>query len=127
MNEHRRRHTVITNNIHRGGGRPPAWQPGVGSQTPGVVTSTTQEQAVQSVRIQIGKDDSWVRIIKAPFDDWLREQELTPALIHRELWSQLGVQELRAKLCAGTLFSTAVEPCLEFNFADPRFQNMIEI
>jgi hypothetical protein len=127
MNEHRRRHTVITNIIHRGGGRPPAWQPGVGSQTPGVVTSTTQEQAVQSVRIQIGKDDSWVRIIKAPFDDWLREQELTPALIHRELWSQLGVQELRAKLCAGTLFSTAVEPCLEFNFADPRFQNMIEI
>lgn len=127
MNEHRQNNTVVTNIIHRAPSKPPRWQPNALQQAPGCVWPLTSDAKIRSVRIQIGQDDHWIRLFKTPFEEWLIEQRVTPALIIKQLTEQFGVKEFRGKLCSGTLYATAAENCLEFNHADPVWADMIEI
>jgi hypothetical protein len=66
-------------------------------------------------------------MFRVPFEDWLREQNITPSLIIKQLVDQFGVKEIRGKLASGTMYGTAAEHCLEFNYADPVFGDMIEV
>ncbi len=126
LNEHRRDYTVVTNIVHRTKGAPPRYVPGAPQQAAGAVMILNADK-MRSVRVQIGQDDHWVRMFRVPFEEWLREQNITPTLIIRQLVEQFGVSELRGRLAAGTMYGTATEPCLEFNYADPRFGDLIEV
>ncbi len=126
LNEHRSNYTVVTNIMHRGNGRPAPPPGGVGV-APGGIVLKHDIAHVRAVRVHVGSDDHWVRIIKAPFDEWLQERGLTPPLIHKQLVGQFRVMEVRGRLAAGTMMVTAMEPCLEFNYGDPVFQGMLEL
>jgi len=126
LNEHRQGYTLVTNIMHRGAGRPVMQPAGVGALQGGIVFKGDITR-MRAVRIHVGEDDHWVRLIKAPFEEWLQERGLTPPLIFKQLAEQFRVVEVRSRLGAGTLMVTASEPCLEFNYGDPVFQGMLEL
>lgn len=117
INEHRQSHTLTTNVIWRQAGRP-----GVGQ-----LQMKGSWDKVRSVRIHIGDDDHFVRLIKTPWDDWLVEKGLTPALINKQLVEQFGVAQSRGRLGGGTMMVTASEVMFEFNSQDPKFLGMLDV
>lgn len=127
LNEHRRAHTVITNQIHRGPGRPPAWAPGAQAQGTINLSGLTNMQTIRSVMVHIGEADHWCRIGKNSFSKWLQEEGMAPSTICDQLVTKFGVRLIRARMCAGTALATAQEELLEFNYADPVFQDLIEL
>lgn len=126
LNEHKRHYSITTSSIHRGSGRPPAHVPGTPVGPQHVMLRGNSELNLRSLRIQIGEDDHWIRMAKVPFEEWLREQEVTPTTILRALEARFGVKDVRGRLCAGTHLSGVSEMMLEFNYADPAFNGMID-
>jgi hypothetical protein len=123
INEHRSAYAVVTNVVHRTNTK--AAPAAVGQ--PGSVQLKVDPTRVRAVRLHIGEDDHWVRIIKAPFDEWLAERGMTPPLIHKQLHERLGIVQVRGRLAVGTPLVTATEQCLEFNYGDPVFQGILEL
>lgn len=117
LNEHRQSHTLLTNIIWRGGA------PKLG-HAPVVRGDPTR---LRSLRIQIAQDEAIVRIIKSPWDDWLTERNLTPALINKQLLEQFKVTQIKARLGSGTVLATSTETCFEFRLDDPAFQGLVDI
>jgi hypothetical protein len=125
LNEHKQGFCLTTNYVHRTAGRPPA--PQAGSTMTSSITLKCDPARIRAVRIQVGEDDHWVRLIKAPFEEWLEERGYTASLILKQLTEKFSVVEARGRLGAGTSFTTAAEPLLEFNYGDPVFQGMIDL
>lgn len=125
LNEHRHGFCLVTNVIHRTAGRPP--MPAAGTQIPAGLSIKSDPTKIRAVRIQIGEDDHWVRLIRTPFEEWLEERGYTASIIIKQLVDKFGVVDVRGRLGAGTAFTTASEPLLEFNYGDPVFQGMIDL
>lgn len=117
LNEHRQSHTLITDTIWKGAGRPPL----------GSLNTKNDFTRLRSVRVHIAENDQLVRLIKGPWDDWLTEKGLTPSLINKQLAEQFRVPIVRARLGAGTMLVTSSEACLEINYGDPIFKGLLDL
>lgn len=124
LNEHANGFTLVTNIVHRPNTKLPV--PATGTVGPSVAIKTDPTR-IRAVRVHVGVDDHWVRIIRAPFVDWLQEQGYTPPLILKQLNDKFHIGQIRGRLGGGTNYVTAMEPILEFNAGDPVFQGMLEL
>ena len=123
LNENNRYYTLRSTTIWRANTRAPlpvTTNPSAVMLTPGA------DLNLRELRVQIGKDDHWCRLAKAPFEAWLSEQQVSPPTILKALINQFGVKEMRGRLGAGTALVTAQEPVLDFYYADPKFEGLIE-
>lgn len=126
LNDQRRNYSIVTNVVHRGQGRPPAYAVGA-PNAPGVVTSKGTDQFLRAVHVHYGADDHWVRVSESAFEAWLSQDGVTPPTIIKHLVEQFGVSRIRGRMGIGTVFATAAERLLEFNYDEPRFQGFIDI
>jgi len=122
LNIKRPRNTIVTNLMHNGQGRPPA--PG----TPGAIQIRHDvNNRIDEVQVHFAIDTMTCRFLKAPFMDWLDDQELSRKLVTEKLKNIFNMREHRTRLGAGTHYVTNAEQCLEFNYGDPVFNGYIEV
>lgn len=122
LNTKRPHNTIVTNLIHSGNGRPPS--PGAAGA---IIQRLDPNHRIDEVQVQFGTDTSTVRMLKAPFMEWLGEQKLSQRLVLNRLKETFNIKEARGRLGAGTARGTQQEMCLEFWYADPVFDGFIEV
>lgn len=113
LNEKRARFTLRTSTIWTQPGRPPANH---------VTMHVDPNSRFETAHVQVG-DDGTIRIVKAKFVEWLREEKLSDRMILQEMRKQTGMNEVRGRLGAGTPYTTQPELVLDFNLQHPWFQS----
>ena len=115
INAKRMRHTIVTDMMHRGAGRP----------THNIVPAHDPSKLI-TIDVHMSLKDKWCRVSRPAFEQWLEDQDLTPALVLKQLTEQFAVAQIRGKLAAGTWMSTATGQVLEFNWGQPEFNEFID-
>lgn len=116
LNVKRVRHTVTTNIIWVSPGRPPVG-PG------GVLMKMDPNNKLEEPNVHFGTDDHRLRLVKQPFIEWLRDNDLSDRLILQELTKQFGMIEIKGRVGVGTPYQTQSEPVLDFDTRHPGFSS----
>src|SRR5690606_30715497 len=95
LNENRARHTLYTNVVHKGRGRPPA----------GSVTMQGNTERLDAIHVHYGVDCKTLRIGQSYFQDWLAQNNYPRHVLIRAMKIELGATVQTGRLGAGTPFS----------------------
>jgi len=114
MSSHMARHTLWTDTMATGAGRPPK---------AAIIRST---EKLDGVYIHIAIKTGVMRISSTRLSEWLRERGYSRSMFFNELKSKMGFREVQAaKLGGGTDFATGKQYCLEVMFAGTPLQDFI--
>ena len=116
LNVMRERHTIKTNRIHAGAGKP----------AKGSITVLSDTSKLGAVYVQIGQDDRTMRLSKTFFGRWLGEHEYSPHMITKALKEEFGARIINGRMASGTEKASATEYVIEFDLNDPRLMGFIE-
>lgn len=116
INAMRARHTLRTNKIHTGRGKPPA----------GTIKVISDASKLDAIYVHIGLDDKILRISATYFSDWLNEQKLSRHLFLRSLKTEMGAIDTRGRMGAGTEYAGMREYIIEINLANTKYANFID-
>lgn len=118
LNEMRARHTVNTDNIYSGHGRVPV----------GTVKLIGDHSRVEAVYAHIGHKSGVILISTTHLREWLKNHGVPRQIILTSLNRELGAQDVRARLGAGTIFAaTAGENCIQIDIAKSNLSNLITL
>lgn len=117
LNTKKPHHSVVTDVVWSTTARPPA----------GAVKVLHSPQRMDMVEVQYGQSTQVCRMLRAPFFDFLRQEQVSQRITMKQLTMGYNVKQLRAGLCAGTPFKTHQEWCLEFYYGDPVFRDIIGV
>jgi hypothetical protein len=107
MGATRARHTLKTNKLLSGAGRP----------TPGTIKVLGDTSKLDSIYVHIGIDDKRVRIQNAHFREWLKEKGYTCTIVIEAFKKELGMRHVQGKLGSGTDYSSPAEYLWEIDLA----------
>lgn len=107
LNAMRARHTITTNRIHVGRGRP----------TPGSIKIVSDVSKLDGVYVHIGKDDKMLRISSTFFTSWMAEQGYSRHLFMRAIESDMGAKIINGRMSAGTALAGVTEYIIEVSLA----------
>lgn len=108
LNAMRSRHTLVSNVIHIGKGRPP-------KDTVKVIRDATRLEAVY---VHIGLDNKMMRISSTHFSDWLRQHGYARQVFMSALEKEIGCKLVNGRMASGTIFaSPASEYLIEIQLA----------
>jgi hypothetical protein len=113
----RARHTIRTNIIHTGKGKPAK-----GS----VAIRTIQPERLDAIRVHIGEDDKRLRINRTFFMEWLLTHGYSPVAITKAIIKEFGAVIVHARLCAGTEYVGSVEYIIEIDMTKTNQINFID-
>lgn len=116
LGDMRARHTVWTNRVQVSAGNP-------GKNQFLVQSDITK---LDSLQVQIGKEDGIMRVSSTYLSRWLAEHEHSRHMFTSELKKTLGVKEVRGRLCGGTPMSTPTIYLLEIDLNSPEFKGFME-
>lgn len=117
LNAMRARHTIITNRIHVGAGKPPA----------GSIQVKSDTSKLDGIYVQIGADDGLVRINSTYFSRWLGDHEYGVHAVRKALAEDFGSKKVNGRIAAGTSFAgVTTEYLIEFDMNDPRLKEFVE-
>ena len=98
LSSQRSRHTLMTNIVNQGTGRP----------APGSIKVLNDNSSrLEEIHVQVGRDDKIVRIHNAHFRHWLSEQGYGPNKTLKELDAKFGVRDVVGSLGSGTFYATS--------------------
>lgn len=116
LNLQRARHTIKTNKIHMGRGRPQQGQ---------VKILNSHPDRLDAIYVHVGVDDKKLRISNTFFGDWLSENEYSRHVMMKSLETEFGAKKIQARIAAGTEFAGAVEYLLEIDLAGSQHANFL--
>lgn len=108
----RARHTLTTNRIHLGRGRP-------STKNPVEIVTPTDVSKLDTIHVQVGRDDKMLRIVSPSLHKWLAEHGYSCGIVVQAMKDQLGARQVNGGyIAAGTQYSHgAPQLLLEFTFA----------
>lgn len=112
----RSRHTLITNEVHKGAGRP----------APGKIQSLTDIGKLDDIAIHVGRDDGIIRISSVRLTKWLDENKLPRRAFTKALAEEFGAVNIKAVLGGGVIGTAFRENLIELNIADARLKQFME-
>lgn len=117
LNAMRARHTIVTNRIHVGAGKPPV----------GSIQVKGDTSKLDGIYVQIGQDDGLLRINSTYFSRWLGDHEYGVHAVRKALLEDFGIKKVNGRMGAGTSFaSVTTEHLLEIDINDPRLKEFVE-
>lgn len=116
INESRGRHTLVTDRIWRGRGKPPA----------NAVNVVADASRLEAIHIHIARDDHVMRIGQAYFQEWLTKHNYPRHVILKAVEKELGGVVVNSRLGAGTMYANASEYLLEINLKGSVLMNFID-
>lgn len=118
LNEKRLRHTIMTTHIPRGSGR-------VQKGTVGIIGDPSR---VESVQIQIGRNDRILRFNSHVFSEWCRKNEYPVGVTRRMLKEQFGATQIQGFLGSGTSLANPLKGYFfEIDLNDPRIRSLVDL
>ena len=117
LNAHRSRHTLRTNRIHIGRGKPAKGT---------IAIKTISPDRLEAIRVHIGEDDKLVRISKTYMSDWLLREGYSPHAIMKAMSTEFGALSIQARMCSGTEYAGSSEYILEMDLAKNNHTNFID-
>lgn len=105
FNAMRARHTLITNRIHVGRGKPPV----------GSVKVLSDTNRLEAVYVHIGTENKLLRISSTHFSDWLKDKGYTRQVFMRSLERDIGCRIINGRIGAGTQYAVGTEYLIEID------------
>lgn len=112
----RTRHTLFTNRIHSGRGKPAS----------GSIKVVRETSRLDGVHVHVGMDDKMIRISSTALGDWLREKGYSRHLFTEALKKEFGFQRVSGRLGGGTDFAGGTEPLLQVDLIGTPLINFID-
>jgi hypothetical protein len=109
LRDMRAQHTVYTDTIWAGRGRPKN----------GDVAIIRKPDDLREIKVQIGKHDKQMRVAAADLGDWMRRQKLSSQAFNMYFVKTFKMSLTTACLAAGTEFATGQMKCYNFDLSDP--------
>jgi hypothetical protein len=109
-------HTIYTNRIHIGSGRP----------TPGTIKVLRDTGRLQGVNVHIGLDDKRMRISSTALSTWLSEVKYSRHVFTNALKREFGARDVKGRLGSGTNYPSATEHLIEIDLAGTPLLNFID-
>ena len=116
MKATRARHTLVTNRMHVGRGRPSAKQP---------IQILGDTSRLEAVHVHIGRDNGLMRISSAYFSEWMADRKYSRHAFTRALKEQFGVHETYGRLGSGTEYVSPTEYIIEINLNEPALKGLL--
>jgi hypothetical protein len=116
LNENRARHTLVTNIIHKGRGKPPA----------GSVEIKHDASRLDALHVHYGLDDKIIRIGQSYLYDWLAANHYPRHVFIRALHEEMKATHINGRLGAGTAFANAAEYLIEIDMKGTPLVNFID-
>ena len=117
LNAMRTRHTLFTNRIHVGQGKPPV----------GSIQVKGDTSKLDGIYVQIGQDDGLMRINSTYFSRWLTDHEYGVHAVRKALLEDFGFKKINGRMAAGTSFAgVTTEYLIELDMNDPRLKGFVE-
>jgi hypothetical protein len=116
LNESRARHTLYTNIIYRGRGKPAA----------GAITVERDASKLDGIRVHVGMQDKVMRIGQSYLYDWLSLNNYPRHVFLMALQSELGAITTNGRLGSGTSFANASEFLIELDLNKTALLNFID-
>lgn len=116
INEQRARHTIRTNKIHRGRGKP-------GS---GAIKILNDMSRVDTITTHVGVEDKVLRISSHAFSAWLQENGYSRVTMIKALEKDFYTRQIRGRIASGTDFAGADEYLLEMDLAGTPHANFLD-
>lgn len=110
------RHTLLTNKIHTGAGKPAA----------NSILVKNDPSKLDGIYVQIGLEDKKMRISSTFFTNWMNEHDYSRHAFTRALKDEFGMRKINGKLGSGTAMASPMEYLLEIDLNDPRLAGFIE-
>jgi len=116
LNENRARHTIMTNLVWRGRGKPPVGQ----------IQVIGDASRLDTIKVHVGQDDKLIRIGQSYLYDWLMDNHYPRHVFTKALKDELGAVAVNGRLGAGTTYANAAEHLIEINLAGNPLANFID-
>lgn len=116
LNAMRTRHTLFTNKIHVGAGKPAA----------GSIQVKGDTSKLDGIYVQIGQDDRLMRISSTYLGRWLGEHDYSVHAFRKALKEDFGMKVINGRIASGTSYAGATEYVLELDMNDPRLKGFVE-
>lgn len=104
----RARHTLWTNKIHAGRGKPPA----------NSIKIVRDASRLEAIVAHVGVEDNILRLSSHFFQKWLRDEGYSTTIVMKALEKELSVREIRARMGAGTDLAGTAEYMLEIDLTN---------
>lgn len=117
LNAVRARHTVRTNIINAGRGKPAL----------GSVKVLSMRDKLEAIYVQVGQDDGRMRISSTNLGDWLKKNEYSRHQLTETLRDEYGMRITNARLCSGTDLACGMEYLLEIDLNHPNLAGFLEL
>ncbi len=111
----RARHTLITNRLHVGRGKP----------AKGSITVLSDTSKLDAIYVHRGRDDGMMRISSTHFSRWLADHDFPSHALRKALTEDYGMKITNAHIGAGTEFVGGMEYLLELDLNDPRMKGVV--
>lgn len=116
INAMRARHTIRTNRIHTGRGKPPL----------GDIKVINDASKLDAIYVHIGVDDKKLRFSSTYMSNWLQDHGYSRHLFTKSLETEMGAKVLNARIGAGTQFAGATEYLIEIDLSGTKYVNFID-
>lgn len=116
LNAMRTRHTLVTNRIHVGQGKPAA----------GAIQAKGDTSKLDGIYVQIGQDDGLMRISSTYLSRWMGDHGYSRHAFTKALKDDFGMKVVNGKLGSGTSFASPMEYLLELDMNDPNLKGFVE-
>jgi hypothetical protein len=117
LNTHRSRHTLRTNKIHVGRGKPAKGT---------IAIKTISPDRLEAIRIHVGEDDKMLRISKTYFGEWLGQNGYSPHAVMKAMTTEFGAISLQARMAGGTEYAGSSEYLMEIDLTKNNHTNFID-
>lgn len=109
LSEMRANHTLITNRIHQGQGKPPK------PPNPNAIQVLNDATKLAGIHVHYGQDDKLMRISQTMFGAWLKKQGKSRHIIMDAFKEKVSMRVVIGRLGSGTVFAMPTSNLLEID------------
>ena len=109
LRDMRAQHTVYTDRIWAGRGRPKN----------GDIAVKRSPDNLREIKVQIGKDDKQLRVAAIDLGEWMKRQKISAQALSMYFAKTFNMSLTTACLASGTEFATGQMKCYNFDLSDP--------
>jgi hypothetical protein len=117
LNAQRARHTLRTNRIHMGRGKPAA-----GS----IILKTLYPDRLDAIYVHVGTDDKMLRISRTYIQNWLNDNGYSAPAILRAMVNEFKAVTIQGRIASGTEFAGSGEWLLEIDMNKNPSTNFVD-
>jgi hypothetical protein len=116
LHAQRARHTIRTNKIHVGKGKPPV----------GTIKVVADASKLDAIYVHVGVEDKMMRVSSTFLAQWLQDAGYSRHIMINALVKEFGAKQIQGRIASGTEFAGASEYILEIDLAGTQHANFID-